>query len=162
MDPVTKMIQMGATRVMDLGVASAAICEIVTILTSHFPLLYTHSTSTELHLVNSGSSNIWLTNALLVATLLTVAGGIGRSLAIREEHSLVTDGPYAIVRHPSCLAYIVWAVGATAWMWASGSWVRECGVLDTWLGLGVVGAWTMIVLSVAALVFSRAKFIWKI
>ncbi|OCH88472.1 hypothetical protein OBBRIDRAFT_845800, partial [Obba rivulosa] len=77
-------------------------------------------------------------------------------LSIREGHSLVTNGPYAVVRHPSYSAYIIWAVGIVTWMWARGLWARECGVAASWWGQIVIGSWTVVVVSFAVLVFGRA------
>ncbi|EMD39778.1 hypothetical protein CERSUDRAFT_132320 [Gelatoporia subvermispora B] len=101
--------------------------------------------------------------------VLAAAGGIGRKwccdrlgrfftvkIVVYEEHILVTDGLYATVRHPAYLMLTIWAVGTTTCLWADGSWPRECGVLQTWLGYGIIGGWTSIVLSCVILAFFRA------
>lgn len=68
-------------------------------------------------------------------------------LCIRKDHRLVVDGPYNYVRHPSYTGLILSIIGALC-SHLSGSWVKECGILDTTLGLGIAFAW----LSIAAAV----------
>ncbi|TFY61039.1 hypothetical protein EVG20_g7209 [Dentipellis fragilis] len=94
-----------------------------------------------------GSKNIQITSPFLTGTALTVAGAVLRllcyrimgkmftfQLALRDEHKLVTDGPYSIVRHPSYTGVILGSIGITLIHFGSGSWFKECGWLDTTVG----------------------------
>jgi protein-S-isoprenylcysteine O-methyltransferase Ste14 len=49
-------------------------------------------------------------------------------LSIREDHRLVTHGPYAYVRHPGYSAIILVFFGGALVLFSPGGWVRECGV----------------------------------
>ncbi|TFY76385.1 hypothetical protein EWM64_g7625, partial [Hericium alpestre] len=55
-------------------------------------------------------------------------------LAIRDEHKLVTSGPYAFVRHPGYLGLSLTVLGMSMCMFGPGSWLQECGWLDRPLG----------------------------
>ncbi|TFK33510.1 hypothetical protein BDQ12DRAFT_615142 [Crucibulum laeve] len=68
-------------------------------------------------------------------------------LCIRVNHKLVTHGPYSYVRHPSYTAMIMTIVGAFISN-LQGSWVRECGVLDTWIGRGLLLFWLLVAAAV--------------
>lgn len=148
---------------------SAVICETITFLANHYALPHAQEVASCICPVNNGSSSIRITNTRLTAWTLVVIGSAIRSLcyrqlgrhftfqlAVREGHTLVTDGPYAVVRHPSYSGYIAWAIGIVTWMWASGSWARECGILTTWWGQAVIGSWTAIALTIASLLFGRS------
>ncbi|KZT18735.1 ICMT-domain-containing protein [Neolentinus lepideus HHB14362 ss-1] len=55
-------------------------------------------------------------------------------------HRLVTDGPYAYVRHPSYTGIFLVLAGATIVMCSHNSWFRQCGVLERG-GAPVLAAW---------------------
>jgi protein-S-isoprenylcysteine O-methyltransferase Ste14 len=80
-------------------------------------------------------------------TLLTTSGGWVRAMCyrklgkqftfevnIREDHKLITTGPYAIVRHPSYTALWIVGIGTLCFHGSRGSWVRESGIMDTMIG----------------------------
>ena len=46
-------------------------------------------------------------------------------LSIQKDHRLVTDGPYAIVRHPGYTALVTQAAGLVLCIAGPGSWWRE-------------------------------------
>ncbi|KAF9458767.1 hypothetical protein BDZ94DRAFT_1269811 [Collybia nuda] len=71
-------------------------------------------------------------------------------LCIQKDHRLVVDGPYAFIRHPSYTGLILSIAGYYC-NHASGSWVRECGVMDTIAGKVMLSIWLSIA---AAVVFS--------
>ena len=54
-------------------------------------------------------------------------------LSLREEHKLVTDGPYAVVRHPSYTALFMYFAGVVLSLLGDGSWWAEYGIFT---GLG--------------------------
>ncbi|KAI0335772.1 hypothetical protein GY45DRAFT_701929 [Cubamyces sp. BRFM 1775] len=97
---------------------------------------------------------VHLTPTFLLGALLCGIGGIMRilcyralgrhftfELSLRKDHKLVTDGPYAIVRHPSYTALIMVTVGTLLCLTGSGSWLAESGVMSTLVGRLLVVAW---------------------
>jgi len=61
-------------------------------------------------------------------------------ITIRENHRLVTSGPYSIIRHPSYTTLLVGVTAAGLTHAAPGSWFRECGLASTTLGKAI--AWS--------------------
>ncbi|CDO69850.1 hypothetical protein BN946_scf184884.g9 [Trametes cinnabarina] len=55
-------------------------------------------------------------------------------LALLKGHKLVTDGPYAVVRHPSYTGWIIHTTGLLVIQTCRGSWIAECGLLNTLVG----------------------------
>ncbi|THH16262.1 hypothetical protein EW146_g4344 [Bondarzewia mesenterica] len=55
-------------------------------------------------------------------------------LSLRSGHRLITDGPYAFVRHPAYTGLILLMMSEAMIQWSQGSWLRECGWLNTVLG----------------------------
>ena len=90
---------------------------------------------------------------VLLSTVLRVQSfrALGRfftfELYIYKDHRMIVGGPYAIVRHPSYTGLIFSIIGASCTQ-ASGSWLVECGMLETSLGRGIIFVW----LSIAAAV----------
>ncbi|PPR00318.1 hypothetical protein CVT24_004605 [Panaeolus cyanescens] len=69
-------------------------------------------------------------------------------LSIFKEHTLITCGPYAHVRHPSYSGLILTIIGHILHSAAAGSWVRESGFLDSWVGVVVSVLWVGVALAV--------------
>lgn len=78
---------------------------------------------------------------LVAGTLICVAAGALRvwcfaalgpyfdfQLNIKEDHKLVTQGPYAYVRHPSYTANYALFLGGSMIMLSPGHWFRVCGI----------------------------------
>ncbi|KZV63114.1 hypothetical protein PENSPDRAFT_641323 [Peniophora sp. CONT] len=100
-------------------------------------------------------SNAYAASPLfLVGVVCSVIGGtlrqwsyraMGRhftfQLAILKDHQLVTDGPYAYVRHPGYTALILTFVGMSACQLSAGSWWIEARVFDSVFGkfIGLLG-----------------------
>lgn len=140
-------------NILKYGLWTGALCESAVILCSHFP--YPPYTSRLLALLvpyPSSVPRIRLTTPFVVGALLAGAGSfvryqcyltLGRhftyQLAFRPDHTLVTAGPYAWVRHPSYAAFVLAFAGMCACWFGRGSWLVECGVLDTALGRAVTG-----------------------
>ncbi|KAF8893038.1 hypothetical protein BD779DRAFT_1670036 [Infundibulicybe gibba] len=70
---------------------------------------------------------------------------------IREDHQLITSGPYGIVRHPSYSGFLFQFPGILLWYMSQGSFLKESGFLDTQLGKGIVVAWVILRLATNAL-----------
>lgn len=99
----------------------------------------------------SGASLIRVTGAYVFGTACIVSGGfINRSaylalgrmftfhLTILDKHKLVTNGPYAYVRHPACTGSTLHFVGTLFTCFASGSFVTTCGIMDTTFGQNTI------------------------
>ncbi|KAL1944036.1 hypothetical protein VTO73DRAFT_3854 [Trametes versicolor] len=82
-----------------------------------------------------------ITPTFVVGSMLALAGGLNRlwchrtlgrffvwQLSLQDGHKLVTTGPYAIVRHPSYISWIVLQVGNIIMLSSAGSYCVEAGV----------------------------------
>ena len=60
-------------------------------------------------------------------------------LAVRDDHKLVTDGPYSYVRHPSYLGALMVSLGALLLNYGRGSFWLEHGLAERsiWVLVGV-------------------------
>ncbi len=77
-------------------------------------------------------------------------------LSLKEDHRLVTDGPYAYVRHPGYTAATAVSVGLVIAGVGGGSWFYECGSWGSssiWEFFGV--SWVTFYLVAALLLLSR-------
>ncbi|KAI0747209.1 hypothetical protein C8Q80DRAFT_827657 [Daedaleopsis nitida] len=52
-------------------------------------------------------------------------------LALRDEHKLITQGPYSIVRHPSYTGWILLTTGNFLLLYSRGSLFRETALSDS-------------------------------
>jgi len=94
-----------------------------------------------------GNILVLLSTALRVQSFRALGRFFTFELYIYEDHRLIVGGPYAIVRHPSYTGLIFSIIGASCTL-ASGSWLAECGMLETSIGRGIIFIW----LSIAAAV----------
>lgn len=82
-----------------------------------------------------------ITPTFVVGSMLALAGGLNRlwchrtlgrffvwQLSLQDGHKLVTTGPYAIVRHPSYISWIVLQIGNIVMLSSTGSYCMEAGV----------------------------------
>lgn len=76
-------------------------------------------------------------------------------VAVRDDHKLVTTGPYAIVRHPSYIGYYMLLAGNVILLASKGSWFVESGLWKTLWGKGVACSATAFLVSVALRLFWR-------
>ena len=110
-----------------------------------------------------------ITPAFLTGWILLASGGLVRymcyqylgrqftfQLSVRENHQLITDGPYSVVRHPAYTGTLMVVSGLLMCFTGSGSWLAECGVLDTWVGLLGALVW------VASLLFAPAAMVLRV
>ena len=56
-------------------------------------------------------------------------------LTFRENHKLVTSGPYSYVRHPSYTGTALITLGSILLFTSRGSYYTEAGLRDTWIGM---------------------------
>ncbi|KAI0347682.1 hypothetical protein BDW22DRAFT_1349725 [Trametopsis cervina] len=88
--------------------------------------------------------NLRITPSFVVGTALICLGAYVRTLcfrtlgpqftfqlSIKEDHRLVTDGPYSVVRHPAYGGGVIQLIGMLACLGGPGSWFREIGVYST-------------------------------
>lgn len=145
---------------------SSSVLEAIVIVASHTPSHFLSQKILE-YLVAGPASlarRITLSPLFVAGTVIGVFGAafryqcyraLGRlftfEVSIRQEHKLVTVGPYSIVRHPAYTGAILCAWGLCATYVAPGSWLRECGILGTWGGKIAVGAY------VAALLYGHVS-----
>ncbi|KAJ7088778.1 hypothetical protein B0H15DRAFT_840754 [Mycena belliarum] len=62
------------------------------------------------------------------------------AMSLQDDHSLVTSGPYAVVRHPSYTGGLLQALGACLVGAGAGSWLADGGYATPWgafLGLNL-------------------------
>lgn len=108
-----------------------------------------------------GSATI--TPAFLLGTLLIHAGTVLRiacyrhlgrhftfELSLRKNHKLISDGPYAIVRHPSYTGSAIVFAGTLLATLGPGSWFEQSGVWDSVLGR--VAGWFWVFMNVVTAV----------
>lgn len=122
-----------------------AFVEIAVILANHAPSLPLSKTIlSSLIFANGSAERIHPSPLFFVGSFLTALGGWIRfkcyralgslftyEMTIRKDHTLVTSGPYAIVRHPGYAGILVTVVGMLLLHGAKGSWFRESGALET-------------------------------
>ena len=94
-----------------LGMFSEAMALIALDVTGHFII--------DLGLIQVLGMILFFAGCLLHAWSVIVRGRYAVSWSMSEEQKLITYGPYAFVRHPSYLAYMLMVIGVTAvWqMW---------------------------------------------
>lgn len=108
-----------------------------------------------------------LTPSFVLGTLLVLAGGLLRlrcyavmqdmfmfEVAIKQDHYLVTSGPYAYIRHPAYASLYAMLAGAYVMHFGANGWIQECRVMHTparWL----VFMWVTLLLLGPVTVFGR-------
>lgn len=88
-----------------------------------------------------------LTGSSVVGCLLGIAGGVIRmachrtlgrfftwEMGLREDHQLVTNGPYSVVRHPSYTGWLLLVIGNFLFLSSEGSIFKEAGMWRSGLG----------------------------
>lgn len=93
------------------------------------------------------SSRLHASPAFLIGAALVCSGAYLRracfarlgaqftfELSVQKDHRLVTDGPYAVVRHPSYGAALMQAVGLMVCLAAPGGWWAEAGLWHSGAG----------------------------
>ncbi|KII86593.1 hypothetical protein PLICRDRAFT_55516 [Plicaturopsis crispa FD-325 SS-3] len=145
----------------------SGIAEVAVLLAEQYPG-WSISSRVLSALVPHAHSRIHITPLFVFGSLLTLAGGLIRflcyrtlgrfftfELSIRSNHRLVKSGPYSLVRHPGYTGTIFTLSGALCCHGTSGSWIRECGILETTAGQIVASVWVVAVLSIMGSLFLR-------
>ncbi|KAF9802616.1 hypothetical protein IEO21_09867 [Rhodonia placenta] len=158
-------------QVLRYSLCSAGLLEIAVILARNYP---SHPFSQQiLRVLVRGSailaSRARFTRSFVVGCALATLGGLLRmycyrtlgrfftfEVSIRDNHRLVTEGPYAYVRHPSYTAWIATMIGLGICHGCPGSWMRESGLLDTVAGKTVMGLYALSISSVTIGFLRRA------
>ncbi|KAI1791291.1 hypothetical protein LXA43DRAFT_1082758 [Ganoderma leucocontextum] len=74
---------------------------------------------------------------------------------VRDDHKLITTGPYSIVRHPSYTGFYLLVIGNVMLLASKGSWFMEAGLWHTVLGKGAACSATAFSVMVALRLFLR-------
>ncbi|KAI8978761.1 hypothetical protein BD414DRAFT_494310 [Trametes punicea] len=165
--PLHRKISRGVIR-------TVVLCEILVILAAQFPSPLSTYILTVLDRgtpTGSGAGRVRITSIFTLGWILTVVGGLIRracyramgkhftfEITVREDHRLITHGPYSIVRHPSYSALVLVVVGRLLCSFGAGSWMKECGILDGWMGQAFGVLWAIDELYVPAMmIFFRVK-----
>ncbi|KZT21798.1 hypothetical protein NEOLEDRAFT_1139020 [Neolentinus lepideus HHB14362 ss-1] len=151
---------------------AGGLCEAAAIVASNstYPPLTNHVIST---LVGSAqaAAPMRVSPTFLFGVLVTVIGSYLRhccykalgklftyELAIRNEHQLVTTGPYSMVRHPSYTGSIVAALGIHICTFSPGTLLRQSGILRTWVGAVIITATALHGVLLVSMFTTRAIF----
>ncbi|OBZ68767.1 putative protein-S-isoprenylcysteine O-methyltransferase [Grifola frondosa] len=98
--------------------------------------------------------------SLVVGVLIRIAcyRSLGRhftfQLSVIDDHKLITGGPYSIVRHPGYTGFVLFTIGLLTCEYGSGSWIAECGLMSTWIGI-VAFSWAIYFVYVTVLLVAR-------
>ncbi|KAH9931198.1 hypothetical protein B0H21DRAFT_97132 [Amylocystis lapponica] len=156
------------TAVIKITGCAVGLCEVAVILAHQrpSPALSKLVLSTLVRGPAHSAASITITPVFLVGCALVMLGAavriqcyrtLGRlftfELALRRNHELVTHGPYTVVRHPSYTALLAGCSGIALCHVDRGSWLRECGALDTLGGKAVAYGW-MVCLAYATMTLS--------
>ncbi|KAF9475822.1 hypothetical protein BDN70DRAFT_907957 [Pholiota conissans] len=134
------------------------LAEIASILTNHFPENVISRGILALLVNSSPVDRIQITWPFFIAWICCLSGAyirrqcykaLGESftfeISLRKNHTLVTSGPYAFVRHPSYSSAALGLYGAFVCQTTSGAWLRECsGILQpAWAGWLIGMGWVL-------------------
>ncbi|KAG2131642.1 hypothetical protein DEU56DRAFT_889605 [Suillus clintonianus] len=78
----------------------------------------------------AGSLAVAIGGALRLYCMSTLGRFWSFQLSVRNEHRLVTSGPYSVVRHPSYTGFLLQCVGIIFMYGSQGSWMRQSGILQ--------------------------------
>ncbi|PPQ79747.1 hypothetical protein CVT24_010123 [Panaeolus cyanescens] len=125
--------------------AFIAVAEVSLILTQRDPTSPLAKLVASIFVLPGGDPRrLRLTMLHVIAGTMMSIGGLVRVIAfkslgkyftfqvgIQSDQNLITSGLYSIVRHPSYAAMLFTQPGVVLWSLTPGSWVRECGILNS-------------------------------
>lgn len=108
---------------------------------------------------------VWLTGCLLMSlgslVRLSCYRTLGRlftwEITVKDDHKLITTGPYSIVRHPSYAGNVMIGVGTILCHFGAGSWYAAYGGLETTAGVIFAAAWSAWMLWLPTMLVSRVS-----
>lgn len=154
-----------------IALCSAALIEAAALLAQQYPS-HPVSQAALSYLLPAArhSSPLQLTYTLAAGCMLGTAGGLIRmwchrelgrfftwQLAVRDDHKLVTTGPYAYVQHPSYIGWALIVAGNIVLVLNKGSYVVESGIWESTYGRAVTSAVILYVSWVGFSLFTRMK-----
>ncbi|EJF58132.1 ICMT-domain-containing protein [Dichomitus squalens LYAD-421 SS1] len=149
----TTRIQMAATAASKTILCSITLIEATVVLARQFPSPFSDHILSYFFPARRSSSSLQLTPISAVACALGISGGLIRvwchrelgrfftwEVAVRDNHQLITSGPYSIVRHPGYTGWLLLIAGNFALLASGGSYFREAGLWKTITGRAVAGS----------------------
>lgn len=76
-------------------------------------------------------------------------------LSLRKDQTLITHGPYALVRHPSYTGTMLVTTGMVICQLGPGSWLSQCGLLRYAPGVVAALLWAGVLKSVDVMLLAR-------
>ena len=76
-------------------------------------------------------------------------------LSLRKNQTIITYGPYSVVRHPSYTGTMLVTTGMVICHLGSGSWLNKCGILNHSIGILAAVVWASILKSVDVMLLAR-------
>ncbi|KAI9058498.1 hypothetical protein FKP32DRAFT_1614917 [Trametes sanguinea] len=149
-------------RLLKYTAWALALAEVVAILVARNPSIIPSEPVQSLHELKHGSSTskITISPLFMFGWVMVTLGALIRDacyrqlgrqftfqLAIIDNHKLITEGPYSVVRHPSYTGWLMHTLGLLIIQTCRGSWIAECGVLNTAVGRYLVAAYILFVLT---------------
>ncbi|KAI1791146.1 ICMT-domain-containing protein [Ganoderma leucocontextum] len=151
-------------------VTGLALAEVSVILAQCFPSAYSSRILTFL-LPSDGTSepSMELTPTSAIGSLLGIAGGLIRlschralgrlftwEMSVRDDHELITSGPYLVVRHPSYTGLALIACGNIMLLSSKGSYFVEAGLWNTVAGKALACSLSAYLTLITLSLFARA------
>ncbi|KAH9029502.1 hypothetical protein EDB85DRAFT_1867174, partial [Lactarius pseudohatsudake] len=99
--------------------------------------------------------------ALRLACYKTLGSLFTFELTLREDHRLVTSGPYAFVRHPSYSGVVLGVVGTLLVHFGPGSWWARTGWMGTFAGQVYALCWQYVLSSILCRTPTEDSFLRK-
>ncbi|KAI0270520.1 hypothetical protein BC834DRAFT_967296 [Gloeopeniophorella convolvens] len=155
---VERIVQ-SVVHVFRTVITSVLFLEIVaSIAKSHPTNLMSRQVQAMLFFGRTEVAHNWISPQFLAGIALALSGAIIRmrcyrelgrlftyELAIRDKHTLITSGPYSIVRHPSYTGMMMVSIGLTLAETSPGTWWTEAEVVRTAFGRIITIIWILIV-----------------